>query len=183
MSRFKWMAVLAVLAGLGLASVAQAQLFVRAPFVRVRVDGPYWNVRAPFVNIGGPGYYYNGYYGPPVYVVPPPRVIVPAIPPAEFTPPPPTPAPNPDQEPPQPVQPNKVPTLEEFANSFKPKAGSYEVTLVNPVTKQPTPVRFTLPEGTPQRVQVRRHEIEFHYGLRHFVRIEFDRDGAQVISR
>ena len=38
-------------------------------------------------------------------------------------------------------------------------------------------------DGTPRRVMVRRNEIEFDYGLRRFVRIEFDQDGAQVISR
>jgi hypothetical protein len=32
-------------------------------------------------------------------------------------------------------------------------------------------------------VNVRRDEIEFRYGVLRFVRIEFDKDGAQVISR
>jgi hypothetical protein len=30
---------------------------------------------------------------------------------------------------------------------------------------------------------VRRNEIEFDYGIRHFVRIEFDHEGAMVTSR
>jgi hypothetical protein len=44
-------------------------------------------------------------------------------------------------------------------------------------------VRFSLPEGTPRRVVVRENEIEFRYGLRQFVRIQFDEDGALVTSR
>jgi hypothetical protein len=85
---------------------------------------------------------------------------------------------------PQPgVQANRAATLEEFSRSFQPKAGSYEVVLQNPLTLQPTPVRFTLPEGTPRRVLVHRRDIEFIYGPRQFVRIEFDRDGAQVVAR
>jgi hypothetical protein len=74
-------------------------------------------------------------------------------------------------------------TIEQFAKSFQPKEGNYEVTLVNPVTNQPTTVRFTLPEGAPRRVNVSRNEIEFSYGLRRFVRIQFDRDGAEVVTR
>ena len=50
-------------------------------------------------------------------------------------------------------------------------------------TNQPTTVRFCLPEGTPRRVIVKRDSIEFVYGLRQWVRIEFDRDGATVTSR
>ena len=74
-------------------------------------------------------------------------------------------------------------TPDEFAKTFQPKPGSYEVTLLNPVTNQPTPVRFTLPDGSPKRVLVHRREIEFEYGFRRFVRIQFDRDGATVVSR
>jgi hypothetical protein len=85
--------------------------------------------------------------------------------------------------PPQPVRPAQVQSLDSFAKSFQAKAGSYEVTLVNPVTKQPTTVRFNLPEGTPRRVQVTRDYIEFIYALRQWVRIEFDKDGAIVTAR
>jgi hypothetical protein len=73
--------------------------------------------------------------------------------------------------------------METFAKQFQPRAGSYEVSMINPATGQPATVRFTLPEGMPKRVIVGRFHVEFFYGLRHFVRIEFDRDGAQVISR
>jgi len=73
-------------------------------------------------------------------------------------------------------------TLEQFAGSFEPKPGNYEVTLRNPITGVPTLVRFTLPEGTP-RVLLRPREIEFDYGVGRFVRIHFDRGGATVSTR
>ncbi len=194
---------LLALTGVGVlvvASTSQAQVFVRAPFVRVQVGGGVY-VRAPFVNLwvpppvyyAAPGYYYGE---PNVYVPPMPRVVESPpssgepqrqlLPAPQGTPLPATPlqpAPNNDNSPPQPSKAVKVPTLEEFAGSFQPKGGSYELSIVSPVTKQVTPVRFTLPEGTPRRVQVRRNEIEFNYGIRHFVRIEFDSDGAIVTSR
>src|SRR5947209_7919550 len=119
----------AVLAGwLGMVSASQAQVFVRAPFVRVAVgDGV--SVRAPFVNLwippDGPTYYSP--FGPRVIYVqpPPPVVVVPPIPPAQpFVPPPPQPLPKPpiiDDAPPQPVQPAQVMTLEAFSKTFKAK--------------------------------------------------------------
>jgi len=181
----------AVLAGwLGVVSASQAQVFVRAPFVRVGVgDGV--SVRAPFVNLwippDGPTYYSP--FGPRVIYMqpPPPPVVVQPMPPAaQPFPPAPQPLPKPpivDDAPPQPVQPAQAMTLEAFSKSFKAKAGSYELTLLNPVTKQPTAVRFTLPEGTPKRVHVNRDSIEFVYSLRQWVRIEFDRDGVTVTTR
>ena len=68
----------AVLAGwLGVVSVSQAQVFVRAPFVRVAVgDGV--AVRAPFVNLYVPGngpVYYRPYGPRVVYVAPPPVIL------------------------------------------------------------------------------------------------------------
>ena len=69
----------AVLIGwLGLVSSSQAQVFVRAPFVRVWVgDGV--GVRAPFVNLYVPpsGPVYGPFYGPRVIYVPPPIVVAP----------------------------------------------------------------------------------------------------------
>lgn len=185
----------------GMASISQAQVFVRAPFVRVFVgqDGSV-GVRAPFVNFyNGPGPYY---YDPLIFER---RVIVgtpsnPVMPPATETLPAPNLQPIPQQPvvpaplpaikndftppPPQPLLPvQAAPTLDTFAKNFQPKEGSYEVTIINPLTNQPTQVRFLLPQGTPRRVIVRRTEIEFVYSLRQFVRIEFDRDGAKVTSR
>jgi hypothetical protein len=77
----------------------------------------------------------------------------------------------------------RVMTLEQFSKAFQPKAGNYEVTLLSPVTNQATTVRFSLPEGTPRRVHVSGNQLEFDYGPRQYVRIRFDRDGAEVISR
>src|SRR5476649_1235636 len=75
----------AVLSGwLGLVATSQAQVFVRAPFVRVTVgDGVY--VRVPFVNLYIPGdgpVYYPPVYDPRVIYMPPPVVVQP-MPPAQ----------------------------------------------------------------------------------------------------
>jgi hypothetical protein len=182
---------------LGLASVSEAQVFVRAPFVRVGVgDGVY--VRAPFVNLWVPNGdpYYGPAFGPRVTYMAPPGVVVqpqstqqPQQTPQPPAPQPVLPQPTPvkppikDDAPPQPVQPAQAPTLDAFAKTFQPKAGTYEVTILNPISKQPTPVRFILPEGTPRRVHLTRDSIEFVYGLRQWVRIEFDRDGVMVTAR
>jgi hypothetical protein len=187
-----------VVGWLGLVSACQAQVFIRAPFVRVGVgDGVY--VRAPFVNLyvpsGGPA------YGPRVVYLPPP-IVVPQMPPAsEAVPlPQPRPIPIPDPKapplpqsqpipipdpkaPPPPIQAAQVMTLDAFAKSFQPKAGSFETTIINPVTNQPTTVRFLLPEGSPRRVVVTRDSIEFIYRIGQWVRIDFDREGAKVTSR
>ena len=180
----------AVLIGwLGFVSAGHAQVFVRAPFVRVWVgDGV--GVRAPFVNLYVPpsGPIYGPVYGPRVIYVPPPIVVQsqPAVvqPMAPASEPVPSPKliPAPDA-PPQPIQPIQVQSLEAFAKSFQPKPGSYEVPLLNPVTNQPATVRFTLPDGAPRRVVVTRDSIEFIYSLRQWVRIEFERDRVRVTSR
>ena len=185
-------------AALVFTSDAAAQVYVRAPFVRVQVGGPGVYVRAPFVNLYVPP-------SPPVYFVAPRMIVAPPYfegpmpAPLENGRQPrfPAPAPKPDAQkrmppadpdpdpegPPVPATPQRSLTLEEFAKAFQPKAGSYEVTLLNPVTKQPTTVQFTLPEGTPRRVHVSRREIEFDYGPRRYVKIQFGQDGAEVLSR
>lgn len=161
------------------ASAADAQVFVRAPFVRVQVGPGVW-VRAPFVNLYVPPAGVT--YGAPAgYAVPPAAEVLP-FPAKDNAPavndpkvgPPPAPLP---------AQAEPVMSLAQFAKSFQAKAGSYEIDLINPVTNQPTRVRFTLPDGTPKRVEVRNNEIEFRYGPLRFVRIEFDKDGAQVVAR
>jgi len=179
----KWsMNLFTVAAAVMIPAGAQADVVVRAPFVRVQTGGPGTYVRAPFVNIFVPS-------SRPVYVVPPGPVFV-APPPKPVDVPPMPPAngkkktkADPDLAPPQPVQPVEAPTLEQFAKSFQPKSGHYEVTILNPATKQPTTVRFSLPEGTPRRVVLNRQRLEFEYGPRQFVRIEFDRDGVVVTTR
>jgi hypothetical protein len=166
------------------AAPAVAQVRIRAPFVRVDVNGGVY-VRAPFVNLYVPG------SPPPIYVAPPPAFVPPAPTPVEPEPPanvekprplPPAPGDGRDAPPPVVGKAGQL-SVEDFAKSFKPKAGNYEVEIVNPVTRQPTTVRFTLPEGTPRRVHVSAREIEFDYGPRRYVKIQFDGDGAVVISR
>ena len=186
MKRSSLCSIAALTATLAFAESAFADVYIRLPFVRVEVGGGV-RVRVPFVNINVPG-------GTPVYVMP---SAEPA--PATETPqtealsnaPKKTPAKK-VQEPAE-VKPDDVPpvaqglpevlTPEQFTKSFQPKAGNYEVTMLNPVSNQATTVRFTLPEGTPRRVHVSRNQIEFDYGPRKYVRIRFDGDGAEVISR
>jgi hypothetical protein len=147
----RYIKLLSVGALLCVSSLAQAQVFVRVPFVRVYADGPYWSVRAPFVNIGSAP--------PPVYVAP--TAPVPAV---------------------QTAPPAAV-TLDDFAKTFVARPGTYTANLRNPVTGQPTIVNFTLPDGSPRQVSRDSQALTFDYGLRHFVKIEFDKDGATVVSR
>ncbi len=182
------------------ASSASAQVFVRAPFVRVETGGPAGTyIRAPFVNLYIPAGPPPGYFGPPPgYYVPgppPPFPVNPGVGPMQQSKSVPQPLPagpidpkyveppvNSDFAPPAPTQVPNAPTIEEFVKSFKPKAGNYEITLTNPVNKRPEAVKFSLP-GEPQRVRTTRDSVEFVYGPRRFVRIEFDQDGPIVITR
>jgi hypothetical protein len=67
-------------------------------------------------------------------------------------------------------------TLDEFARSFQPLPGRYEVVLVHPLTGCPVNVCFALPPGCPKKVRVHRRQLEFDYG-RHDVVIHFERNG------
>ncbi len=179
------------LAALFAVSAAHAQVVVRAPFVRVETGGPGTYVRAPFVNLFVPNapppvVFGPPLYGPPPVMVNPPIMVTPRLAPQPLPPG----EPNDPTEPPvdpkfAPPAPNRVPnapTLTEFAKTFKPKAGHYEVTMTNPVNRQAETVRFSLP-GEPQRVSTGDNHILFVYGPRRFVRIEFDEDGPMVITR
>jgi hypothetical protein len=175
MRHFITVGLLTVAGLLGWTIPTQAQVFVRAPFVRVYVGGPYGpgvGVRAPFVNLWVP----NTRIPPSVMYVPPPPPGTVQAPAAKLAPP--------AEEAPSPRSTKQNPlTLDQFAKSFQPRPGNYDVTLINPVTKTPTAVRFTLPEGTPRRFDVWQDRVTFNYGRRHFVRIDFDEDGAIVTSR
>lgn len=180
---------LALTLGAVLASTAEAQVVVNAPFVRVQVGGGVY-VRAPFVNLFIPRRPIV-VVPAPVYVAPMPQAVEAPPPGAEQPVPQPQPPSTPQQQPapttafspPPPTRTQQPPTLEQFASTFQPKAGSYQVNILSPVTNEPTQVRFTLPEGNPRQIHLRRNEIEFNYGFRHFVRIEFDNEGAMVTSR
>jgi hypothetical protein len=57
----------------------------------------------------------------------------------------------------------RAPTLSEFAATFQPKGGRYEIEIEHPLTGQPVKVSFALPEGAPRRVSVHRRELDFEY--------------------
>src|SRR4051812_34764471 len=164
----------------GMALRAPAQVVVRVPFVRVESGGPYGGtyVRAPFVRIFSPGpppvYYgtppivvppYGPMLGPGVQISPPTLSASPPQPglpapstqePPQADPPPPRPSPEnlgpAENFPPAPSKSASVLSFDQFVKSFQPKAGSYEITVLNPLTQQPATVRFSLPPGTPERV-------------------------------
>jgi hypothetical protein len=157
---------LAALTGLlGVTAAAHADVFIRVPFVTVRVGSP-----------------------PPVVVSPPPVVVSPpATPPIIIGQPidvPPVVAPPPrviEVQPAKPVVVQRAPTLEEFAKTFQPAPGKYEVTIQHPVTCEPVKVCFTLPEGCPKKVRVHPREIDFDYGKTD-VSIRFIRDGRVRVT-
>jgi hypothetical protein len=95
---------------------------------------------------------------PPVPVAPegalPPPQILPSLPPPAVIP----------------VQPL---TLSQFAASFQPLPGKYEVLLVHPKTGCPVKVCFTLPPGCLRGVRVTGHKIVFDYKCQHDVVIRF----------
>jgi len=157
-------------------SSGSAQVVVCAPFVRVQV-GPGVQVQAPGINLVVPT-------GPATPLVPAQPPTLPPPTPLPGTPLPGTPLPGADPDaPPMPAPaPIRAMTLREFADHFRPAAGSYEVALINPVTCQPCLVRFCLP-GCPNRVVVNRCEIVYRYGIGRWVRIHFDGNGYVVTSR
>jgi hypothetical protein len=132
------------------APVAWAQVIVRAPFVRVEV-GSGVHVRAPFTNVQ-------------VSRSEPPLELPGGVPvgqPSQVEPVPTLPPPTP-LVPPAPVVVRPI-TLREFAASFQPLPGNYEVVFAHTRTGCPVKVCFTLPPGCP-KVLCSRHQIEFDYG-------------------
>ncbi len=118
-----------------------------------------WLVRAPFVEVRvGPG-----------VSVQAPFVDVRVSPPAERLVVP----------PPAPVV-VRAPTLEEFAATFRPAPGTYEVTILHTRTCCPVTVCFTLPEGCP-KVCLRKHQLDFEYP-REDVRIRCQIGGKVRVS-
>ena len=75
--------------------------------------------------------------------------------------------------PPPAIIPVRPMTLDEFAASFKPLPGRYEVLLIHPKSGCPVKVCFTLPPGCLRKVCVTRHKIEFVYKCRRDVVIRF----------
>ncbi len=160
------------------------------PFVGVQVGGDGVYVRAPFVNLRIPRR---------VVVMPAPttRVVEPSLPVEEVLPPPRTqkigdPIPVPLPKPGQtdfsiPVPLPRAETVRpqshrEFASTFKPAAGTYEVVLLHPVTNQPVKVSFTLPVGQPRNVRTLPRQINFDYPGRNDVTIRFLADGRVRVT-
>lgn len=181
--------------------------YVRAPFVRIFAPGG-----PPPVYYGSPPIMvppYGPAMGPGVQITPPFVSPAPSLSSPPTVPAPPSPLPSTKEPPlddrPKPAPENLPPapenlppanvlspasstganvlSFDQFVKSFQPKAGSYEVAVLNPLTNQATTVRFALPPGTPERVLAGQSFLEYRYAGRQFVRIEFDRDGATVISR
>src|SRR5262249_39006692 len=110
------------------------------------------------------------YVGAPVVrVQAPPPVIVPQPVPA---------VPLPTLPPPTLLLPSVLTPIpvDQFAASFQPKPGNYEVVFVHTKTCQPVKVCFSLPDGCPKKVRVTKHVLEFDYG-KIVVRIRFLHNG------
>src|SRR5262249_49236923 len=120
------------------------------------------------------------YPPPPVFLPPPPIAVGPA--PIPFQPGPQlSPAPIPIPAPTPGAAPGQVLTMQEFAASFQAVPGTHQVNVIHPVTGNPVLVRFTLPAGSPRRVQAGRRDVEFDYG-RSAVEIRFEKDGTVKVD-
>jgi hypothetical protein len=174
--------------------------YVRAPFVRYYAGPPLYVSPTPVVVTPGvvapPGITIAPPLTVPQVIQGEPPVAAPAQGPAAAPAPamprkmpngvPPPPAPglgnNANFVPPPPAKAVQSMSLEAFAKSFQAKEGSYQIDLINPVSKMPTTVRFTLPPGQPD-VAVGPASITYRYVGRTMVKIEFDADGVTVTSR
>lgn len=81
--------------------------------------------------------------------------------------------PPPSIAPPPAVVPLRPMTVQEFAATFKPLPGNYEVLLIHPKTCCPVKVCFTLPPGCLRKVRVTKHKIVFDYKCQRNVVIRF----------
>src|SRR5436190_13176408 len=122
MKRTLMLSALVAIGWLGMVATSEAQVFIRAPFVRVGVgDGVY--VRAPFVNLYVPS---NGpVYGPRVIYVPPTAVAPTSPAPSEILPAPQVVPKIDPNAPPAPLQQPAAQTFDAFVKNFQPKAGSF----------------------------------------------------------
>lgn len=143
--------------GMAMTPAQAGEVVVRAPFTTVRVGPGYTQVNAPFTRVQ---------VQQPVYV--PAVVAQPARPPEVIHMPAPAPA-------------ARAMTHAEFARTFTPVQGTYDVVLLHPDTCCPVRVCFTLPCGCPKKVRVERHELEFDYGD-YEVEIRFRRDGRVKVE-
>ncbi len=142
--------LLSLFAGVAWGSTSYADWLVRAPFVTVGGGRGGVSVRAPFVDVRVG----TSDSSPPFRMLP----VTPTPPPTVV----------------------KAPTLEEFAASFKPAAGTYEVTIQHSRTCCPVTICFTLPPGCP-KVCLHRHQLDFEYRGED-VRIRCQIGGAVKVS-
>lgn len=96
--------------------------------------------------------------------------FAPSIPPSPDSLPPPQVVPD---LPPPSVVPLRPMTVSEFASTFKPLPGKYEVMLIHPKTGCPVKVCFTLPPGCICKVRATGHKIVFDYKCQRNVVIRF----------
>ena len=140
------------------AAPARADVFVLLPTGAIRVGPPAPArvlVQTPWVTVGVGARGTAVSRQAPTLPPPDPAPAEPAFVPGA---PPPVPLPIPVEAPAI-----RAPTLNEFAATFKPAPGRFEVVLQHPMTGQPVKVSFTLPPGAPKRVKVHKRELEFEY--------------------
>jgi hypothetical protein len=80
-----------------------------------------------------------------------------------------------------PVLPPRYMTHREFAATFRPYPGNYEVTLIHPYTRRPVLVRFSLPPGRIKEVDADPSELRFDYGSWE-LEVHFKRDGRVTLD-
>jgi len=85
---------------------------------------------------------------------PPPETIFPVPAPGTAIAPPP---------PPTFLPPKRPPTLDEFLCTFVPLPGTYEVTIIHPVTKKPVCFAFQLPNCPLKKVHRCMNRVTFEY--------------------
>jgi len=172
---------------LALTASARAQLTIQVPFVTVQTGPGGVYVRAPFVTVQVPR---SVVVAPPQSPAPPPTPMPAPVDPApvqRIGDPIPVPLPKPGQTDfsvpvPLPGQPAARPmTHREFAATFRPAPGTYDVVLLHPVTNQPVQVSFTLPPGE-ARVRTWPRQLNFDYGGRRDVSIRFLADGRVRVT-
>jgi hypothetical protein len=150
-----------------IAGSSNAQTTIRAPFTQVdtgpggvRVLAPFVNIQVPFLPAPPPMIAAPPVAGPPPMIVAPPAVGLPPLPAGV-----------------------PAPTVADFAATFKPVPGTYDVVLQHPFTQQPVKVSFTLPRTNGYyRVRVRPRFIEFD-APDHVVEIRFLRNGRVEVEK
>jgi hypothetical protein len=170
MNRFVGVWLTTIVAVLAVTSASRAEVVVQTP-VGTFVFGRMAPRCGPGVDVQVGGIV-GVHVRPGPVVAPPisPDVALPIVPPSNVLP-----APRPLDAPPPAV------TLQDFAASFKPCPGTYEVCIVHPKTGEPVKVTFSLPEGSPSKVRMTRRELDFDYG-KYRVAIRFRHDGSVSVS-